>query len=356
MALLKSLVLWPVVRESLPPLPDGVGAMAGWVIREVVTGLMIGMVLRILMTALTTAGEIIALQTTLSFAQTANPLQAQPGSTIASYLLLLGVTLVFATDTHHLFIAGMVGSYNLIAPAKPLLMSSFTEMAVRTLGDSFLLGVQLSAPVLVFALIFNLASGLIARVMPSFQVYFAAAPLSVILGLSIFALSLGALGTIFIDRYRRLAESKTEEATPRKLEEARKKGDVAKSQDVGQVLSLAGAAAVILGGGGYFAGSMAEQLLPFIASPHEMLGVLNAGAGNQLLAKALWAMTPFLGAVMLATIVGGAGGHLAQSGLIFTTEKLKPQWSMVNPLSGFKRIFGPDGLVQFLKTFLKLAA
>jgi len=151
-------------------------------------------------------------------------------------------------------------------------------------------------------------------------------------------------------------ESKTEEATPRKLEEARKKGDVAKSQDVGQVLSLAGAAAVILGGGGYFAGSMAEQLLPFIAQPHEMLGVLNSGAGNQILAKALWAMTPFLGAVMLATIVGGAGGHLAQSGLIFTAEKLKPKWSMVNPLEGFKRIFGPDGLVQFLKTFLKLIA
>jgi flagellar biosynthetic protein FlhB len=151
-------------------------------------------------------------------------------------------------------------------------------------------------------------------------------------------------------------ESKTEEATPRKLEEARKKGDVAKSQDVGQVLALAGAAAVILGGGGWFATSMAEQLLPFIAAPHEMLGVLNAGAGHQILIKALWAMAPFLGAVMLATVVGGAGGHLAQSGLIFTTEKLKPQWSMVNPLSGFKRIFGPDGLVQFLKTFLKLIA
>jgi flagellar biosynthetic protein FlhB len=151
-------------------------------------------------------------------------------------------------------------------------------------------------------------------------------------------------------------ESKTEEATPRKLEEARKKGDVAKSQDVGQVLSLAGAAAVILTCGGWFASSMAEQFLPFIAAPHQMLGVLNSGAGNQILARALWAMTPFLGAVMLATIIGGAGGNLAQSGLIFTTEKLKPQWSMVNPLSGFKRIFGPDGLVQFVKTFLKLIA
>jgi flagellar biosynthetic protein FliR len=78
-------------------------------------------------------------------------------------------------------------------------------MAVKTVGQSFMLGVQLSAPVLVFALIFNLASGLIARVMPAFQVYFAAAPLSVLLGLSIFALSLGVMGTIFIDRYRALA-------------------------------------------------------------------------------------------------------------------------------------------------------
>ncbi|WP_426024437.1 flagellar biosynthetic protein FliR [Brevundimonas sp. PWP3-1b1] len=206
LALLISLALWPVVRGSLPGLPDSLGLMVGWIIREVAVGLMIGLLLRMFMTALSTAGEIISLQTTLSFSQTANPMQAQPGTTIAAFLTLLGVTLLFATDTHHLFIAGMVGSYRLIAPAQPLVMADFTQMAVRTLSDSFMLGVQLSAPVLVFALIFNLASGLVARVMPSFQVYFAAAPLSVILGLSIFALSLGALGTIFIDRYRRLAE------------------------------------------------------------------------------------------------------------------------------------------------------
>jgi flagellar biosynthetic protein FliR len=65
--------------------------------------------------------------------------------------------------------------------------------------------VQLAAPVIVFALIFNLASGLVARVMPAFQVFFAAAPLSVILGLSIFALSLGFMGKVFIERYRAVA-------------------------------------------------------------------------------------------------------------------------------------------------------
>lgn len=206
LALVISLALWPVIAGALPALPATIGGMAGWIIREVIVGLMIGALLRSFMTALATAGEIVSLQTTLSFAQTANPLQAQPGTTIAAFLMLLGTTLIFATNTHHLFIAGLVGSYELIAPARPLMTGDFTTMAIKTLGDSFMLGVQLSAPVLVFALIFNLASGLVGRVMPQFQVFFAAAPLSVILGLSVFALSLGVLGTVFIDRYRALAQ------------------------------------------------------------------------------------------------------------------------------------------------------
>lgn len=205
LALLVTLVLWPVVAGALPPLPATVGGMAGWILREVVTGLMIGVLLRAFMTAMATAGEIVSLQTTLGFAQTANPLQAQPGTTIAAFLTLLAVTLIFATGTHHLFIAGLAGSYELVAPAKPLMTADFATLAVRTLSQSFALGVQLAAPVLVFALIFNLASGLVARVMPQFQVFFAAAPLSVLLGLSVFALSLGVMGTVFIDRYRALA-------------------------------------------------------------------------------------------------------------------------------------------------------
>lgn len=206
LALVVTLALWPVIAPALPALPATVGGMAGWIIREVIVGLMMGALLRSFTAALSTAGEIVSIQTTLSFAQTANPLQAQPGSTLAAFLMLLGTTLVFATNTHHLFIAGLVGSYELIAPAKPLVTGDFATLAIRTLGDSFMLGVQLSAPVLVFALIFNLASGLVGRVMPSFQVFFAAAPLSVILGLSVFTLSLGVLGTVFIDRYRTLAQ------------------------------------------------------------------------------------------------------------------------------------------------------
>ena len=151
-------------------------------------------------------------------------------------------------------------------------------------------------------------------------------------------------------------DSKTEEATPRKLEDARKKGDVAKTPDLASWLSLAGASAVILIGGGWFTTQMAQALAPFIAAPHLMVGALHAGAGIELGARAIWATVPLLGALALATIAGGAGGNLVQSGFLFTGEKLKPKLEKISPIKGAKRIFGPEGLMNFVKTLLKLAA
>jgi len=150
--------------------------------------------------------------------------------------------------------------------------------------------------------------------------------------------------------------SKTEEATPRKLDEARKKGDVAKTQDLASVLALAASIAVILWGGAWLSLNLAETLVPFIANPHEMVGALEAGGGTDIARLAVMSLAPAVGLVMAATMLAGAGGNIVQSGFMWTTEKLKPEWSRVSPLKGFGRIFGPDGLAQFVKTFLKVLA
>lgn len=201
LALLVAMALTPVVGPGLPPLPASVGTMAAWTIRETVIGLMLGALMRTFLAALAVAGEIVSLQTTLSFAQTANPMQAQPGTTLATFLGLMGVILVFSTGLHHLFFAGLVRSYALFAPHKALMLRDFASLALRTTADAFAMGVQLSAPLMVFSLVFNLAAGLIGRTMPQFQIFFAATPLTVLLGLSIFALTLGAVGMAWVDRY-----------------------------------------------------------------------------------------------------------------------------------------------------------
>jgi flagellar biosynthetic protein FliR len=71
-------------------------------------------------------------------------------------------------------------------------------------AGSFALGVQLAAPVIVFSIVFNIAAGLVGRIMPQFQIFFVATPLSVLLGLSVFALSLGVIGMVWSSRYREL--------------------------------------------------------------------------------------------------------------------------------------------------------
>ena len=200
-ALLLSLILAPIAAASMPPVPASLGAMGGQVLKELLLGLMIGSVMRVMMSALAVAGETIAIQTTLAFSQTANPLGAQPGSSIMSFLSLLGVTLLFATNLHHLFLAAIAHSYSLFPPTKPLMIQDAVALTVQTVGGSFALGVQLAAPVIVFSLVFNIAIGLVGRVMPQFQIFFVASPLSVLLGLSIFALSLGLIGLVWLSRY-----------------------------------------------------------------------------------------------------------------------------------------------------------
>ncbi len=147
--------------------------------------------------------------------------------------------------------------------------------------------------------------------------------------------------------------SKTEEPTPKKLSDARKKGDVAKSMDIPQLASLAGAFGVMAIGGGWFLRDMAMHLLPFVAHPDEI--ELSGQGAMQVVFQAGLAAAPLTITVLAGAGVAGGVGYLMQTGFMLTGEKLKPEAKKISPLEGFKRIFGVEGLVQFLKSVLKIA-
>jgi flagellar biosynthetic protein FliR len=200
-ALLLALCLGPIAMAALPPMPAGLGDMAGQALRELIIGLLLGGLLRLFLSSLSVAGEVVSLQTTLGFAQTANPLQAQPSAALASFLSLLGVVLIFSTGLHHMFIGAIARSYTLFAPSKHVLLGDAATLAVQTVGSCFALGIQMAAPVIVFSLVFNLATGLVGRVMPQFQIFFVASPLSILFGLSIFAMTLGTMSLVWLQHY-----------------------------------------------------------------------------------------------------------------------------------------------------------
>jgi flagellar biosynthetic protein FliR len=208
LALVLSLAFYPILRAGLPPIPATVGDLGAQVLIELLIGLAIGSLLRLFLAALAVAGEAVSLQTTLSFAQTANP-GMPPTTTVATFLGLLGLTLVFATDLHQMFIAAIVRSYEMFPAGRGVSMVDFGQLAVRTVASTFALGIQLAAPVIVFSLVFNVAAGFIGRAMPQFQIFFVVTPLSVLLGLSILAMSLGVLGLVWVDRFRTFVDQLT---------------------------------------------------------------------------------------------------------------------------------------------------
>ncbi len=202
LALAVSLALVPVVGHSyVLPANPGPMQLGLLIAKEVTAGVVVGAMARIIMSALAVAGNLIATQTGLAYAQTFDPTMGEAGAVVENFLTLLGTVLIFATNLHHLAIGAIQGSYALIPPGQPLPTGDLAELAIRLTSASFALGFQLAAPFIVFGFAFYAALGILARLMPQMQVFFVAMPVNILVGLTLLMLVLGTLMTVFLNFY-----------------------------------------------------------------------------------------------------------------------------------------------------------
>lgn len=142
---------------------------------------------------------------------------------------------------------------------------------------------------------------------------------------------------------------KTEEPTHKRLQEARDKGDVAKSQEVNHWFMLS-AFAIALGifAPGVMRG-LSDTLLPFLERAHD----LRFGDGSMLLDLLLGVFK--LLAVPVAVIIAAAlAAGLIQHGLIFSAENLKPKLRKISLIEGTKRLFSLKAIAEFIKGIIKI--
>lgn len=196
-----TLILLPLHRAAYHVDLQSLAAVLMLLVHEIVIGLMLGATARVTISALEVAGSIIAQQLGLGFVTAMDPTQGQPGALLANFLTLLGLTLLFATDTHHLVIAALNDSYSLFDPGQLLPSGDMASLAATAFAAAFKIGVQLSAPFLVFGLVFNVGLGLLARLMPQMQVYFIGVPLSILAGFVILIAVIGTMMGSFIDYF-----------------------------------------------------------------------------------------------------------------------------------------------------------
>jgi len=166
--------------------------------QELVVGAVLGLTARLAISALQVTGSVVAQQLGLGFVTAVDPTQNQQGLLVGNFLTVLGVALVFATDLHHLAIAAMNDSYTIFHPGELPLLGDAAQHLTRVIATAFRIGIQLSAPFLVFGLLFNIGLGVLSRLMPQMQVFFIGLPLSILLGLLLLLLVIGAMMGTFV--------------------------------------------------------------------------------------------------------------------------------------------------------------
>lgn len=200
LALVLTVILAPALEGSLPPMPARFQAAAGLIVWEALIGLALGSVARMLFAALDTAGQIIGMETGLSFAQTSDPTQMGSGQLFSVFLSLMGVALIFATDLHHGFLQAISGSYGVFAPGEAPSLATFSELAVQAASDSLRIAVQICAPLILAGLVYRAGLAVLARVIPQIQVFFITTPVNILGGYLILALALSTGGLVWLDR------------------------------------------------------------------------------------------------------------------------------------------------------------
>jgi flagellar biosynthetic protein FlhB len=147
-------------------------------------------------------------------------------------------------------------------------------------------------------------------------------------------------------------DQKTEDPTPRKLEEARKRGQVVSSREINNWILLFVATLVIVSAGPPLAARLKQTLRVFLERPHDMptdpggMGVILRGLMGEV---ALVLSLPMLLLVVAAIVAG-----VVQTGGLFSAESLKPDIKKISIIAGMGRLFSKRAIVEFLKGLAKL--
>ncbi|KTF70607.1 flagellar biosynthesis protein FlhB [Sphingomonas sp. HT-1] len=148
------------------------------------------------------------------------------------------------------------------------------------------------------------------------------------------------------------SDDKTQEPTDKKLEDARKRGDVPMAPEMRHAAMFT-AALVVMGGLGTYTIQHLGNLFVRLWGGAEDFQITPDGGqdfATGLFAAIATALTPILAALFGFALLGG----VLQGRPMISWSRIKPKWNKLNPASGAKRMFGKQAMVEFLKTFAKL--
>jgi len=195
------LALAPLLMPLMPAIPATPSELLLLMVSEVLIGAFMGTMARIVMGALQTAGTLIAMFASLANALTQDELTEQQSSVISGFLTILGMILIFVTNLHHLMLEALIDTYSLFEPGGSQGVGDFALMMARGVGKSFALGLQLSSPFLIVALVYYVGLGLAGRLMPALPLFFFMMPIQITVQFLVLMAVLSGMMMVFLQHF-----------------------------------------------------------------------------------------------------------------------------------------------------------
>lgn len=185
LAVLFSILAYPLLRERLPATPATVTELVGLLVPEIVIGAWIGFMARTLVMALAISGNVVSFMVGLSSVLQIDPALGVQVPALQRLLSLAAIALLFASGLYILPIQAIIGTYDILPPGHAFDTAGAADLVTRAVGESFGLAARLAAPFVVTCIVWQATMGFVSRLVPNIHVHVVSAPAQILGGLAL---------------------------------------------------------------------------------------------------------------------------------------------------------------------------
>ncbi|AGY77329.1 fused FliR family export protein/FlhB family type III secretion system protein [Clostridium autoethanogenum] len=334
-------------------------------LNEVAAGLTLGFLTSLCFSMVRIAGNLMDMQMGFAMVSMFDPTSNSNTTLIERLLYWFSLVIFFIVDGHHMLIKSLIQSFSVIKLGSFFLNQASINIIFKAFIEYFGIAIQIGIPIVLILLFTDLTMSLIARTVPQLNIMILGLPVKVLIGFASFCFALPiflkliehlftAIPNSIDGFYKALPlllifakDDKTEEATPKKKSDSRKKGQIARSKEIGLTMTLLASTLVIAVLGGYVGTSLGSTMVAFL---NDYINTsLNYSSVNKIMFITIWRIAIVFLPIAVPILAIGVLANMVQTRGLITFETLKPDFSKLNPISGFKRMFSARSVMELLK-------
>ena len=348
--------------------------IAFYIISEVLTGLILGYITNLVFQAAKLAGSWIDIHAGFSMVTVLDPATQTSTTLMGNLFYFVSLVFFFMINGQELIVKSIYESISIVPLGHTIVYQETVMGAAETIVNFFVLGVKIALPIVLIIVMTDICLGLITRTVPTIPIMIFGMPIKNILGfitfliimptmLKIIGTAIYELPDIFNKIFKLIpvvplafvfaSDDKTEEATPKKKSDSRKKGQIARSKDVGVALTMVVCTIAVSACWNMMINGFKEVMIYFLQLPtldnFDKLSL--TGISITVIMRVAYGLLP----IALPIMVGGIIASLMQTGFLITGEPLKPSFGKLNPLSGIKNMISKRSLVDLCKNLIVIS-